>query len=151
MYIDTVPNRGSPPAILLRESSRVGKKIVKRTLANLSDWPTSQLEALRRVLRGESLVSRSDALQIQRSLPHGDVAATLGTLRRIGLEQDLARSACPERKLVCALIVARILAPALSSLPRAASMSKPLPVLSARCSDWNWRTRITCMELWTGC
>ena len=112
MYIDTVPNRGSPPAILLRESSRVGKKIVKRTLANLSDWPTPQLEALRRVLKGESLVARSDALQIQRSLSHGHVAATLGTLRRIGLEQDLARSAGPERNLVCALIVARILAPA---------------------------------------
>jgi transposase len=111
MYIDTVPNRNSPPAVLLRESSRVGKKIVKRTLANLSDWPPAQVDSLRRILKGESLVSFSDALQIERSLPHGHVAAALGTLRRSGLESDLARSASPERDLVCALIVARILTP----------------------------------------
>jgi hypothetical protein len=112
MYIDTVPNRHSPPAVLLRESSRVGNKIVKRTLANLSDWPPTQIDALRRVLKGDSLISLYDALQIVRSLPHGHVAAALGTLRRIGLESDLARTACTERDLVCALIVARILAPA---------------------------------------
>ena len=112
MYIDTVPNRNSPPAVLLRESSRVGTKIIKRTLANLSDWPPAQVDALRRVLKGESLVSFSDALQIERSLPHGHVAAALGTLRRTGLASDLARSASPERDLVCALIVARILHPA---------------------------------------
>ena len=112
MYIDIVPNRNSPPAVLLRESSRVGNKIIKRTLANLSDWPLAQVDSLRRVLKGESLVSFSDALQIERSLPHGHVAAALGTLRRSGLESDLARSASPERDLVCALIVARILRPA---------------------------------------
>lgn len=112
MYIDTVPNRNSPPAVLLRESSRVGNKIIKRTLANLSDWPAAQVDLLRRVLKGESLISASEALQIERSLPHGHVAAALGTLRRIGLESDLARSASPERDLVCALIVARILTPA---------------------------------------
>ena len=112
MYIDAVPNRSSPPAILLRESSRVGNKILKRTLANLSDWHPTQIDALRRVLKGDSLVSPSDALQIERSLPHGHVAAALGTLRHLGLESDLARTACVERDLVCALIVARILAPA---------------------------------------
>jgi transposase len=112
MYIDAVPNRNSPPAILLRESSRVGNKIIKRTLANLSDWPAPQIDLLRRVLKGESLVSLSDALQVLRSLPHGHVAAALGTLRRIGLESDLSRTPCAERDLVCALIVARILAPA---------------------------------------
>ena len=107
MYIDTVPNRNSPPAVLLRESSRVGHKIIKRTLANLSDWPAPQVDLLRRVLKGEALLSPSQALQIERSLPHGHVAAALGTLRRIGLESELSRSACPERDLVCALIVAR--------------------------------------------
>jgi len=112
MYIDTVPNRNSPPAVLLRESSRQGNKIVKRTLANLSDWPAAQVDRLRRVLKGESLVSPSEALQIERSLPHGHVVATLGTLRRIGLDQALARTRSPERDLACALIVARILAPA---------------------------------------
>ena len=112
MYIDTVPNRNSPPAVLLRESSRVGNKIIKRTLANLSDWPAPQVDLLRRVLKGEALLSPSQALQIERSLPHGHVAAALGTLRHIGLESDLSRSACPERDLVCAMIVARILSPA---------------------------------------
>jgi transposase len=112
MYIDTVPNRNSPPAVLLRESSRVGNKIIKRTLANLSDWPAPQVDLLRRVLKGEALLSPSQALQIERSLPHGHVAAALGTLRRIGLESELSRSACPERDLACAMIVARILFPA---------------------------------------
>ena len=112
MYIDTVPNRNSPPAVLLRESSRVGNKIIKRTLANLSDWPAPQVDLLRRVLKGEALLSPSQALQIERSLPHGHVAAAHGTLRHIGLESELARSACPERDLVCAMIVARILCPA---------------------------------------
>jgi transposase len=112
MYIDTVPNRNSPPAILLRESSRQGDKIVKRTLANLSDWPAAQVDLLRRVLKGESLLSASDALEIERSLPHGHVAAVLGTLRHIGLELTLARARSSERDLVCAMIVARLLAPA---------------------------------------
>jgi transposase len=112
MYIDTVPNRNSPPAILLRESSRQSGKIVKRTLANLSHWPSAQVDLLRRVLKGESLVPSSEALQIERSLPHGHVAATLAALRRTGLDQMLGRTRCPERDLVCAMIVARIVTPA---------------------------------------
>jgi transposase len=111
MYVESVPNRNSPPAILLRHSSRLNGRVVKRTLANLSTWPSAQLDALRRVLKGESLVSPSDAFQIQRSAPHGHVAATLGTLRRAGLEPILFRSRCPERDLVVAMIVARILEP----------------------------------------
>jgi transposase len=112
MYVESVPNRNSPPAILLRESSRVDGKIVKRTLANLSSWPASQIDALRRVLKRESLVSPTDAFQILRSSPHGHVAATLGTLRRLGLEPVLFRSRSPERDRVVAMIVARILEPA---------------------------------------
>ena len=100
------------PAVLLRQSSRVGHKIVKRTLANLSDWPATQVDLLRRVLKGEALVSVSEVLEIERSLPHGHVAAALGTLRHIGLESDVARSSAPQRDLVCALIVARMLTPA---------------------------------------
>jgi transposase len=111
MYVESVPNRSSPPAILLRDSSRLNGRVVKRTLANLSAWPTAQLDALRRVLKGESLVSPSDAFQIQRSAPHGHVAAALGTLRRFGLEPILFRSRSPERDLVVAMIVARILEP----------------------------------------
>jgi len=111
MYVESVPNRHSPPAILLRESSRQNGKIVKRTLANLSAWPASQIESLRRVLKGESLISPSEAFQIQRSVPHGHVAAVLGTLRCLGLEPILSRSPGPERNLVVAMIVARILEP----------------------------------------
>ena len=111
MYVESVPNRHSPPAILLRESSRQNGKIVKRTLANLSAWPASQIESLRRVLKGESLISPSEAFQIQRSVPHGHVAAVVGTLRRLGLEPILSRSPGRERHLVVAMIVARILEP----------------------------------------
>jgi transposase len=112
MYVESVPNRNSPPAILLRESSRIDGKILKRTLANLSCWPASQIDALRRVLKRESLVSPADAFQILRSYPHGHVAAALGTLRRLGLESILCRSRGPERDLAVAMIVARILDPA---------------------------------------
>jgi hypothetical protein len=111
MYVESVPNRSSPPAILLREASRVDGKIVKRTLANLSSWSATQIQSLRRVLKGESLVSPADVFQIQRAAPHGHVAATLGTLRRLGLESLLSRSPCPQRNLVVAMIVARILEP----------------------------------------
>jgi hypothetical protein len=112
MYVESVPNRNSPPAVLLRESSRLDGKIVKRTLANLSHWPASQIANLRRVLKGESLVAPADAFRIQRSTPHGHVAAVLGTVRRLGLERILSRTRCPERDLVVAMIVARILEPA---------------------------------------
>jgi len=112
MYVESVPNRNSPPAILLRESSRIGGKIVKRTLANLSSWPASQIDGLRRVLKRESLVSPADAFQILRSYPHGHVAAALGTFRRLGLESILSRSRSPERDLAVGMIVARILEPA---------------------------------------
>jgi transposase len=111
MYVEFVPNRNSPPAVLLRESSRLDGKIVKRTLANLSDWPASQIANLRRVLKGESLVAPADAFRIQRSAPHGHVAAVLGTLRRLGLERILSRTQCAERDLVVAMIAARILEP----------------------------------------
>jgi len=112
MYVESVPNRNSPPAILLREASRVDGMIVKRTLANLSSWPAAQIDALRRVLKRESLVSPADAFQILRASPHSHVAAALGTLRRLGLEPILSRSRGPERDLVVAMIVARILEPA---------------------------------------
>jgi transposase len=112
MYVESVPNRNSPPAILLRESSRIDGRIVKRTLANLSSWPASQIDGLRRVLKHESLVSPADAFQILRAYPHGHVAATLGTFRRLGLESILSRSRSPERDLAVGMIVARILEPA---------------------------------------
>lgn len=112
MYIDVVPNRSSPPAVLLRQAIREGSKIRKVTLANLSDWPQEQVSSLRLLLKGESLVPLNQAFTITRSLPHGHVAAALGTLRRLGLEHILDRESCRERDLVVAMIVARILEPA---------------------------------------
>ena len=113
MYVTRVPNRTSPPAVLLRESYREGGKVKTRTVANLSDWPDAKVEALRRVLRGETfLAPAADRCEIERSLPHGHVAAVLGLVRNVGLDRLLPRR--PERlaKLVLALIVARVIEPA---------------------------------------
>jgi len=112
MYIETVPNRNSPPAILLRESYRVGGKVKKRTLLNLSDWPSTVIEGLRALLKGGTVLpSGEDAITIKRSLPHGHVAAVLGTLRRIGLDRLLGPAGNRRRDLVVAMIVARLIAP----------------------------------------
>jgi transposase len=113
MYIESVPNRSSPPAILLRESYREGGKVRKRTLANLTDWPTQIVEGLRALLRGGKVVSAEDGgITIQRSLPHGHVAAVLGTLRAIGLDRLLGPSGNRCRDLVIAMVVSRLIAPA---------------------------------------
>ena len=112
MYVTVVPNRSSPPAVLLRESFREGAKVRTRTLANLTHWPDAKVEALKRVLRGETLVRPADRFEIERALPHGHVAAVLGTVRAVGLDRLLPRR--PERlaKLALALIVARVVEPA---------------------------------------
>ncbi len=113
MYIEAVPNRSSPPAILLRESYRVGDKVKKRTLLNLSDWPRPLVEGLRALLKGgTALPPGQEAIVIKRSLPHGHVAAVLGTLRRIGLDRLLGPAGNRCRDLILAMIVARLIAPA---------------------------------------
>src|SRR5512134_501100 len=112
MYVTRVPNRSSPPAVLLRESFRKDGKVKTRTLANLTDWPEAKVEALRRVLRGETLVVAGDRLAIERSLPHGHVVAVLGTLRRIGLDRLLPRRPDRLALLALALIAARVVEPA---------------------------------------
>src|ERR1700737_275384 len=113
MYVAVVPNRGSPPAILLRESYREAGKTKNRTLANLSRWPAERIEQLRAVLRGDKLLPAAEAVEIVRALPHGHVLAALGTARRIALEAVLPRRAPqPRRDLALALIVARLLEPA---------------------------------------
>jgi len=109
MYIDEVPNRNSAPAILLREGWREGKRVRKRTVANLSHWPRSQVEALRRVLKGETLVSVQEVFEVRSSLPHGHVEAVLGTLRRIELDRLISSRPSPQRDLVVAMIVERLL------------------------------------------
>lgn len=111
MYIETIPNRTSPPAILLREGWREGRKTHKRTLANLSHWPAHKIESLRRVLRDEVLVSPKDLFETERTLPHGHVEAILGTIRRLGLEGILASKRSRERDLVLAMIAERLIHP----------------------------------------
>ena len=111
MYIEIVPNRNSPPAILLREGWREGKKTLKRTLANLSDWPEPQIETLRRALRGETLVSPKDLLTTGQTSPHGHVEAVLAMIRQLDLEAVIASKRCPERDLVVAMVVQRLLSP----------------------------------------
>src|SRR4030043_1608301 len=90
MYIDIVPNRNSPPAILLREALRDGKKTRKRTIANLTDWPSKKVETLRRLLKNESLVSPEEAFCVERSIPHGHVEAILGTIKKPGMDRPPA-------------------------------------------------------------
>jgi len=111
MYIESIPNRNSPPAILLRETWREGQKIHKRTLANLSHWPPEKVETLRRLLKDEALVAAKDAFVIERSIPHGPVEAILGTIRKLGLDGLLSSIRCRERDLVIAMIAERLIHP----------------------------------------
>lgn len=112
MYIETIPNRNSPPCTLLRESYRVGKQVKKRTILNLTHWPDQLVEDLRILLKGGTAVqSLSDSFEIVRSLPHGHVAAVLGTLRRLGLDRMISSRRCPQRDRVIAMIVSRIIRP----------------------------------------
>jgi hypothetical protein len=113
MYVVRVPNRGSPPAILLRESYREAGKVKNRTLANLSAWPEARVEALSRVLKGQPppAADLDGAFEITRSLPHGHVAAVLGTARQLGLEELIDPVPSRHRDLVIAMAVAQVIAP----------------------------------------
>jgi hypothetical protein len=139
MYIERVPNRHSRPALLLREAWREGKRIRKRTLANLTDWPAEKVAALRRLLRGEPLATPAALFTIERAVPHGHVAAILGTVRRLGLEALLASKRCRERDLVLALIVERLLHPcsklATTRLWQTTTLAEELAVADATADD----------------
>jgi hypothetical protein len=112
MYVVRVPNRGSPPAVLLRESYREAGKVKNRTLANLSAWPEAKVDALARVLKGrQPAAPREGTFEITRSLPHGHVAAVLGTLRQLGLEELIDPAWSRQRDLVTAMAVAQVIEP----------------------------------------
>jgi transposase len=111
MHIDGVPNRSSRPTYLLRESYRQGKKVRKRTLANLSALSDEQIESLRAVLAGQSVRPVEDLWQTIRSRPHGAVQAVRVAMQRLGFESLIAARVSPERDAVCAMVAARILAP----------------------------------------
>ena len=114
MYIERVPNRNSPPAILLRESYREGERVKKRTLANLSKLPDDVIDNMKLVLKGAK-VSMTEAIpdnfEVKRSLPHGHVMVILETIKKLGLDKIIAGSPSRIRNLVVAMIIARIINP----------------------------------------
>jgi len=111
MHIDVVPNRGSQPAVLLRESFRQGHRVLKRTLANLSSWPPEKVQALRSLLHDEPLVPAGELFAVERSLAHGHVEVVLGVIRKLGLDSLLAAKRCRVRDLVLALLTQQVLYP----------------------------------------
>ena len=111
MHIHVIPNRDSPPTVLLRESYRDGKTVKKRTLANLSALPAEQIELIRQVLRGEKLVAPASLFEIDASRHHGHVHAVWLAMQRLGLAQLLCTRPCAERQRVLAMIAARVLSP----------------------------------------
>jgi hypothetical protein len=128
MNIEVVPNRGSKPCILLRESFRQGGKVRKRTLANLTKLPPTAIDGLRVLLRGGTTVEDlAQSFEVVQSRPYGHVAAVLGTLRQLGLERDLDPQRSRERDQVVAMIVARILEPA-SKLATARGLGEEAPL-----------------------
>ena len=116
MHIDIVPNRTSPPAILLRESFREGKRVRKRTIANLSALPMDQVEMIRRVLKGEKLGPVECALEVIRSQHHGHVDAVRKAMARLGFDKLIDAKASRSRDLVMAMVAGRIIAPDASKL-----------------------------------
>lgn len=114
MYIERIPNRNSPPAVLLRESYREGKKVRKRTLANLSKLPEEVVDNMQLALKGYQAVNKKklpDICEVNRSLPHGHVAAVLGTINKLNLPQLIDNKKTRQRDLVIAMIVSRIINP----------------------------------------
>ncbi len=112
MYVTRVPNRGSPPAVLLRESYREGGRVKTRTLANLTRWPEHKVDALALALKGQRpTLELSQAFEITRSLPHGHVAAVLGTAKGLGVAELIDATPSRRRALVCALLIAAVIAP----------------------------------------
>jgi len=114
MYIEKVPNRNSPPAVLLRESYREGEQVKKRTLANLSKLPDDIIDNLKLALKGATLSMNEgipNHFEVIRSLPHGHVMAILETIKKLGLDKIISEKSSRIRNLVVAMIVARIINP----------------------------------------
>ena len=143
MFIESVPNRSSPPAVLLRESYRDEQgRAQKRTVANLSKLPADVIDGLKALLKGGTVIgSGPDEMKIERSLPYGHVAAALGTIRRIALDRlilSTARDASSRRH--CALVVAMMVDRLITHAPNSASsalwMRRQPPRALARCCGW---------------
>jgi len=111
MYIDIVPNRNSRPAILLRKAKRVGGKIVKTTLENLTDWPQEKISALQALLRGDTLVPRDSAFTIEKTTPHGHVEAVMGMIKKLRIDTLISANRSRQRDLIVAMLVQRLIHP----------------------------------------
>lgn len=111
MYIDVVPNRNSRPAILLRKAKRVGKKIVKTTLENLTDWPQEKISALQALLRGETLVPKDSIFTIEKTTPHGHIEAVTGVIKKLKLDTLISATRCRQRDLILAMLIQRLIHP----------------------------------------
>jgi len=111
MHIDVVPNRGSRPAYLLRESFRDGGKVRKRTLANLSTLADDQIDAIRRVLRGERLAAATDLFEVTASRIHGDTHAVVTAMKRLRIRELLSSRPSWEAEVVMGMVAARVVAP----------------------------------------
>jgi transposase len=111
MHIDIVPNRKSKPAVLLRESYREGKKVKKRTLANLSSLTMEQVEAIRVVLKGQPVAPVDSLFEVRQSFIHGQVKAVLDTMSRLGFERLVSSRKNRMRDLVVAMVAAHIIEP----------------------------------------
>ena len=111
MHVHVVPNRGSPPTVLLRESYREGAKVAKRTLANLSSLSAAQIEAIRAALRGVALQPVAQSFEITQSRSHGHVQGVALAMQRVGVASLLGSKPCRERELVLAMVASRIVAP----------------------------------------
>ena len=150
MYIESIPNRKSAPCILLREDHREGKKVVKKTLANLSKCPKHVIEGLRVLIKGGAITDLEGGFTITRSLPHGHVAAVLSVLKRLGLRQVIASRSSRKRDLVVAMIVARIIDPQ-SKLATVRAFARKRSSILWRMSVCLVRlTRVTSMRPWIG-
>src|SRR6266571_3819916 len=114
MHVAKVPSRQNGReyiAYLVRQNYREGGKVKHRTLANLSALPLPAIEAVRAVLQGKPVGPLEDAMEIERALSHGHVAAVLGCLRQLGLDKMLAARPRRERELGVAMVASRILHP----------------------------------------
>ena len=154
MYVAKVPNRGSPPAILLRESYREAGKVKNRTLANLSAWPEAKVDALARVLKGQPppAADLDGAFEITRSLPHGHVAAVLGTARLLGLDELIDPVPSRHRDLVTAMAVAQVIAPdSKLAIARGLRDADRRQLAGRGPRRWAAAMRMTCTRRWTTC
>ena len=111
MYIARIPNRNSPPAILLRESYRKDGKVKTRTLSNLSHLPKHIIDLIARALKGEQFLSFTSSFETIKSWHHGHVDAVLRAMKRLNFERLIHPKRCKERDLVVAMAVGRILEP----------------------------------------